>query len=392
MLAHSPPGIPLIIDHIDNKYYHDLTPVDEEGIILALQLRDRVRRIRIMKSIPILQKLIIALDGQFPILEFLLIWDKRYYRPLIDPTTNLDLPQTFWAPHLRQLLLWNFATPIESPQLTNMRSLITLSLGSIPSSAYFHPNVLLQRLSLLPQLEVFRIQFRVYNPSRDVESQLWRTRVTLPNLRWFGFRGTSAYLEVLLPWVTIPLLEQLRVYFFNRIIYSIPHLRQFMSTAQNLLLKTAKVISREDYLRVVAYPHEEARYNLDIELGGKHFDWQVVSAAQVLPAFKTVFSAVEDLTFEYVRHNMLPEWNRQANRTHWRELLGSFGKVKTLRVERGLVEQVSRALQPGEGEPSTELLPELQELSYSRRGASRAFSLFIDARKKAGRPLTVDYI
>jgi hypothetical protein len=67
------------------------------------------------------------------------------------------------------------------------------------------------------------------------------TRVTLPNLRWLGFRGTSAYLEALLPWVTIPLLEKLQVYFFNRMIYSIPHLRQFMSTAGNLRLKTATV-------------------------------------------------------------------------------------------------------------------------------------------------------
>ena len=71
MLAHSPP-VPLIIDHIDEEY-HVLTPEDEEGIILALQNRDRVRRIRITKSVSILQKLVIALDGEFPILEFLFI-------------------------------------------------------------------------------------------------------------------------------------------------------------------------------------------------------------------------------------------------------------------------------------------------------------------------------
>ena len=78
-----------------------------------------------------------------------------------------------------------------------------------------------------------------------------------------------------------------------------------------------------------------------------------------------VFSAVEYLTLEYDRHNVSSEWNREANHTHWCELLGSFENVKTLRVEYGLVEQVSRALQPGEGESPTELLPELQELSYA---------------------------
>ena len=235
-----------------------------------------------------------------------------------------------------------------------------------------------------------------YTPSRDVERQSLYTpimvRVTLPNLRWLGFRGTSDYLEALLPWVTIPLLEKLQVYFFNRMIYSIPRLRQFMSTTRNLLPKTTTVTSNEDSLMVRSSPHKEAKFNLDIELGGKHFDWQVVSAAQVLPAFKTVFSAVEHLTFKYKRHNMSLEWNRQADHTHWRELLGSFGKVKTLRVEYGLVEQVSHALQPEEGESSTELLPELQALLYSRRGASRAFALFIDTRRKAGRPVVVSYI
>ena len=230
MLAHSPPAIPIIIDHFDENY-QELTTEDEKGIILALQHRDRVRRVRLLKPTQILQKLIIALDGEFPMLEFLLVWHQRFHVPVID-ITNLNLPERFRAPHLRQLLLKNFATPIESPSLTTMGNLATLFLFKIPSSAYFHPNTLLQRLSLMPQLEALWIGF---NFTRDVEKRLSRTsimtRVTLPNLRWLGFRGTSAYLEVLLPWVTIPLLEKLRIYFLNRMVYSIPHLRQFMGTA-----------------------------------------------------------------------------------------------------------------------------------------------------------------
>jgi hypothetical protein len=75
-----------------------LTPEDEEGIILALQHRDRVRRIRIRKPVSILQKLIIALDGEFPILEFLLIEHQRYHRPLIDYITNLNFQKHFGHP------------------------------------------------------------------------------------------------------------------------------------------------------------------------------------------------------------------------------------------------------------------------------------------------------
>jgi hypothetical protein len=127
-----------------------------------------------------------------------------------------------------------------------------------------------------------------------------------------------------------------------------------------------------------------------MELGGKHFDWQVVSAAQVFPALRTVFSAVEYLTIGYDRFITSSEWDGEADRAQWRELLGPFSNVKTLRVGYGLVGKISRVLQPGEGESPTELLPELLEPSHSAGSAQHnAFTLFVDARKKAGRPVTV---
>ena len=390
MLAHSPPAIPLIIDHYDEEY-QDLTAEDEAGIILALKHSERVRRIRLLKPIPTLQRIIIALDGEYPILEFLSIEHQRFHRPVVENIPNLNFPETFRAPYLHQLVIKNFATPIESPQLTSMGNLVTLFLTKIPSSAYFHPNALLQRLSLMPELETLGIGFHLY---RDVERQLLLTpiltRVTLPNLRWLAFRGASAYLEALLPWVTIPLLDKLHICFLNRMIYSIPNLQQFMSTAGNLRFKSATFEVDEDCLVVTAQPHGGARLsNFSMELGGRHLDWQVVSAAQVFYTLRTVFSAVEYLILDYNRHFISLEWNDQADRTHWRELLGSFGKVKTLRVEAGLVEQVSHALNPGEGESPVELLPELQELSYSSGDPSRkTFALFIDTRQKAGRPVT----
>ena len=256
MLAHSPLFPIIIIDHFDE--YQDLTADDEEGIILALQHRDRVRRIRIMKPIPILQKLIVTLDGKFPILEYLFIQHQRYHHPEITLTTHLNFPETFRAPNLRQLSLENFAISIESPLLTNLESLTDLSLIGIPSSVYFRPNDLLQRLAFMPRLETLGIDFNCYIPSRDAERELSRmpimTRVTLPNLRWLGFRGTNDYLEALLPHLTIPLLETLQVYFFNRMIYSIPHLRQLISAARNLRIKTATFRFRRDCLNVEAYP------------------------------------------------------------------------------------------------------------------------------------------
>ncbi len=69
MLAHSPP-LPIILDYLDD---HDLTPKDEEGILLALQHHDRVRRICL--EIPALnsQNIVIVIDEEFPVLEHLFI-------------------------------------------------------------------------------------------------------------------------------------------------------------------------------------------------------------------------------------------------------------------------------------------------------------------------------
>src|SRR5713226_1941040 len=335
MLAHSPP-LPLIIDYLDDN--NDINVKDEEGLIYALQQRDRVRRIRIMKPVPILEKLIINFDGEFPILEYLLIQHQRYLRPVTWGNRNLSLPETFRAPNLHHLVLMNFAIPIGSPLIVTMGNLVTLSLSMIPPSAYFHPNALLLRLSLMPQLEIFGITFNSHFPSGDIKRQLLRTpitmHVTLPSLRWFAFHGASAYLEALLPRITVPLLERLQVNFLNQLTYSTPNLQQFM-TAADLRLNTATLRFTMDCIVIMVYPpHKVARmFTLEMSLDSRHLDWQVACMAQVFHTLRTMFSVLEHLTLEYCRHSISSEWNNEADRTQWRELLGSFNNLKTLHVD-----------------------------------------------------------
>ena len=313
MLAHSP-SLPLIVDYLDPN--HDITPEEEEGMILALQQRDRVRRIRFRKPIPLLQKLIKALDGEFTVLKFLLIEHQQYLTPRSEHNLKLNFPETYQAPRLRHFKLKRFAISIKSPLLAVMRNLV-VSLSAIPDSAYFHPDALLQRLALMPQLEILAICFDTYYSSHDNEQQSLHspitTDITLPNLRWFAFKGTTAYLEAFLRWVTIPLLEVLQVYFFNRLMYSIPPFQRIMSKARSPRFKAARYKFLVDCFAATVYPHKEAKmYTFDMVLGGRHLDWQVVSAAQVFGALKEVFSTVEDIALDYDRHNLSPEWNSEA--------------------------------------------------------------------------------
>jgi hypothetical protein len=143
MLAHSPP-LPLIIFYRVGD--DPMTTEDEKGVLLALSHahRYRVRRIALWMLSWELKKFVIAMDGQFPVLERLNI-DSSY-----GPNWELILPRTFEAPNLRHIELWRVALPTQSPLLTTARGLVFLRLGGILESAYFPPTFILARLSLMP--------------------------------------------------------------------------------------------------------------------------------------------------------------------------------------------------------------------------------------------------
>src|SRR6267154_1340774 len=97
MLAHSPP-LPLTVDY-RNKV--GVTAEDEEGILLALEQRHRFRHLRLTFPIQNLRKLVMAIEEEFPILEYLIV----YQSPPRRDNTVLMLPETLQAPNLHHLLL-----------------------------------------------------------------------------------------------------------------------------------------------------------------------------------------------------------------------------------------------------------------------------------------------
>ena len=221
MLAHSPP-LPLIIDCLSPLIADLFTSTDslrgyaaakdEEGVALALQHRNRVRRIRIQMPTSNLERLIMAIDGEFPMLDYLYLTRSSEY-----PRT-LVLPETFQAPRLRHLILLNTAIPMGSPLLITCVSLVTLTLRDVHRS-YLSPNNLLQRLSSMLHLESLDILSHSRFPSWQTNwktgwqytlpfdrlvRQLLLTPITLPNLPWFRFGGPMTYLEALLLQIYCP--------------------------------------------------------------------------------------------------------------------------------------------------------------------------------------------
>jgi hypothetical protein len=387
MLAHSPP-LPLIIDY---SYFKDPNREDEEGAILALKQRDRVHRVRLGMPVTSLQKLVSVMDEEYPNLEYLIIQP-----PFEDRSSILILPETLQAPHLRHLTLIGFALPIGSRLLAAAVGLVTLYLYMNDPSTYFHPNSLLRWLSLMPQLETLVIAFFLAVPKREIERQLTLTPTTttaaLPNLHCFSFRGVSAYLEALIQQITASRLEKLGVNYFNQLTFSIPHLVQFMNTTENLRFDSATFMFNDQQVYVRIYPLDGAEMSppLFIEVNGWHLDWQVSSMAQIFNSLSQLSSAVEHLTLEHEVHSLSSEEHSEVDRTEWHKLLRSFRNVKTLWIGNGLVGQLSCCLELEDGELPLELLPELQELTYSGSGdAGNGFTSFIDTRQSGDRAITL---
>ena len=397
MLAQSPP-LPLVVGYfLKNRL---LTTKDEEGIILALKQRDRVRRVRLYNVGTILQKLIVAMDEEYPILEYLYIM-----RPLNDNSTILRFPGTLQAPHLRQLILQGFAHPIGPWLLMTAVGLVTLDLAMVHPSTYFDPNTLLQWISLMPHLETLKIHFELSAPNRDVERQLIQTPIiapiTLSNLHVLYFRGVSAYLEAVVHRITTPRLEKLEINFFNQLTFSVPRLLQFIIAAENFRLSSAALYFSNKSAGVGVYPHavyplEETAnfktrlYTLAIVVNCCHLDWQASSMAQIFNSLTQIFSAVEDLFLQLNVHSESSGDHNDVDHAEWRKLLRPFSNVKTLRIHRGLVKDLSRCLELEDGGLPLELLPKLQRIAFLGRGnTGGALTSFIDTRRNAGRPVTL---
>ena len=384
MLAHSPP-LPLVLDY--DTRGRGITTDDEEGISLALKQRDRVLRVRLDTS---LQRIITAMDEEYPILEYLVI-----KLPVEDKSTILILPETLRAPQLRHLKLRGFAIPVGSRLLTTAVGLITLYLSPDHLSTYFHPNNLLQWISLMPKLEMLVFFSKSIIPSRDVESQLTHSPVTAPpvthpNLHHFQFRGVSAYLEALVHRIAAPRLKKLDIDLFSQPTISVPRLLQFINATENLGYDSVVFRFFEDYVSVAIYPRGADVYALGILLDCLHLAQQVSFMIQISSSLSRMFSTVEHLTFQHKEHIQSSEEHNQVDRTEWRRLLGPFINVRNLGIDNGLVEDLSRCLKLEDGELLSELLPELQELSYSRSGdTGDAFTSYINARRNAGRPVAL---
>jgi hypothetical protein len=389
MLAHSPP-LPLVINYVDGD--PSITAEDEEGLFLALEQPNRIRCIRVVLSLQDLQKFVMAIDNELPILEYLIMVNTKTGR---EDDATLVFPETIQAPHLRHLALHCFTPAIGFRYFTSAVGLVTLYLFMGDSSTYLNPNSLLEWISPLRQLERLAI---VTLPNRDhVETQLSHTPIvthaTLPNLLFLSFQGFSPSIEVIFRQIATPRLEMLHIVFFDQLSFSIPCLVRFMNTTENKLrFDWAKFDLSIERDPVETYIRDNRRCSFSIHVGRLCLKGDISSMAQIVDALGQVFSAIEHLILDHEEDSSSSEedFEAEVDRTEWHKLLRPFRNVKYLRVNHGLVKEFSRCLQLYDGVLPPELLPQLQQLTYpGSSNVGDAFTSFIDARRNAGHPVSL---
>jgi hypothetical protein len=388
MLAYAPfSQLPLIIDYAG---HHHLTGEEKKVVLSALQNRDRVRGIRVQVHSQYLKTLIMAMDKEFPMLEYLEI------ATCITYGINLPLPKTFQAPPLRHLVLADAALPRVSPVPMSLAGLVSLTLDWTYPSTYIHPGDLLHRLSFAPQLEKLQINFDSGFPNPDAEDRRISPvpsmiHVTLLSLRTFAFKGPSSFFEALLPWMATPFLKNIQLIFFYQPTF-VPHLPQFLSTIEDLRFAHVELTFNDDEISVMAHPHEAGVVHfLCLCLECDAFDRKLASAEQIFKSLGTIFTTVESLTLEIagdgLSYDTSAELDSFTRTGTWREILRSFINVRTLLLDDETAEELSRSLLfDDEGLPM-DLLPKLKELSYSAYGdLDDTFAEFAIARQESGHP------
>jgi F-box-like len=365
-----------------------------ENITSALEHRDRTHKISIgSPSISLLESLLSMMQEPFPVLTSL---NLLLYGRIASRTR---IPDSFLggsAPHLRYLSLENVSYPALPALLLSATNLVTLSLQNVPHSGYISPEAMVTCLLQMTKLESLKLKFQSSRFCHGRESQYSSlpTRVVLPVLTSFEFRGVSEYLEVLVARIHAPLLNYFEITFFSEAVFHTSHLSEFIGRVPKFrALKEARVVFSGGNVSVRVpseSPTQPLGYTvLTMGISHKVPNWWPSSVARLFTSAFPPFLTVEHL---YMR---LPPAHWQVTEdSDWMELLHPFAAVKNLYLSKKVGLRIAPALQElAFDERLTEELPALQNIFLAdlqpTGSVQQAINYFAYTRWLSGQPVAV---
>jgi F-box-like len=340
-----------------------------------------------------LQRVASAMQEQFPALVHLMLeFAGSYSRPA------LALPDGFlggFAPRLQSLELRSIPFPALPRLLLSATDLIRLDLVDIPHSGYMSPEAIVTGLAMLSNLISLTLKFKspLSRPDRERRYPPPLTRTALHALTRFEFKGVSEYLEYIVARIDTPLLDSIRITFFQQLIFDIPQLAQFMRrTTRFQTLNEADMIFNDTSVQVGYLPPTwTLDENFGLRISCRDLEWQLSSLAQVITSFFPSIYIVEHLYIHWPQH--LPSRWQDDIENIWLEILYPFSAVKSLYISKTFVKCIAVALQELVGERVTDVLPALESLFLEELPPSgpvrEAIGQFIAARQLLGRPVAI---
>jgi hypothetical protein len=362
-----------------------------DNIIAALEQPDRVYRID-LRSVPssLLERVADLMQRPFPALEYLELRTENEAAP--------DVSDSFLggpAPHLRSLLLKSVPFPALQKLLLSASHLVRLNLWYIPYTLYTSPEAMIACLDALPKLETLRLGFRSPRPHPDLTNGP-QTRAELPFLTSFTFLGDVGYLEDLVAWITAPLLNTVKITFFDQPVFQISHLPLFIGRAErfNALNQAGLMLDSHSVAASLSPQSGEANCaGLRLGIFSTASNWQLSSLVQVCRQSLPTLSALKRLD---IREGQYPRPRWQDNNeedAHWQALLQLFTAVEDLYLSKRLALHVAPALQDLAEERAAVVLPALQNIFIEKlptRGiVRRAIKQFAAVRQRLDRPITI---
>jgi hypothetical protein len=269
------------------------------------------------------------------------------------------------APHLQELDLHGILYPALKILLLSTTNLSTLSLWDAPQSGYIPPKEMVNCLSMLTSLNEFSHKFPPPSPpfSQTGQHSHPPTRVVLPTLTRLLIAGFSEYLEDFVARIDTPLLNRFYLSFSDQPAFNTPQVVQFISRTPELkaLDEVQIIFDCWEFDFRLPLPTSTRFDDAELELGASYsMSYQQLSSlVQANSSSPFPVSTVKNL---YIRESdgITFSWNGSVEEARW--FLRPFTSVETLYVSEDLSEFFEGALEDGEGNRLTEILPALQNV------------------------------
>ena len=322
--------MPIVVEYRGSLELDLPAPEDEDNIIAALTHTDRVRSISLMVTSSVLKRLS-AIKRPFLELEDLVLLSRD--------TVPLILPSAFgWGPRLRRLHSTRIAFPALLHLLHSSRNIVDLQLHEVLDHWPFSPEELTNALSGMAQLQALSLHFPSVAKHLSPHA---RSRIVLPALTRFNFRGISQYLEGLVARINAPRLRDIKVTFFNEFIFELPALKVFVDQIDvHKSHRRAQIILSERAISL-SLTRPGAPTCLKFQLFGEQLALQLPFISQICICYSAFLFNVEDLHIDATTSS---KWEDPFETKNWLEIINSFPGVKWFHVSGNISTNIVRSL------------------------------------------------